>query len=57
MNNPWVALIMILLFCLSIATFISHTVAALILMPLISQIGIELEIPKTVVMGSAFASN
>lgn len=55
-GNPWLAMLLILLFCLFVGTFVSHTVAALILMPVISQVGVQLGIPKTVVIGAAFAS-
>lgn len=56
LNYPWVSLLCILMFCGSIATFISHTVAAIILMPIIARIGVSLAIPEVVVVGSAFAS-
>jgi di/tricarboxylate transporter len=55
-DDPWLTMLCILMFCLFIATFVSHTVASLILMPIISRIGMDLGIPKTVVVGSAFAS-
>lgn len=56
LNYPWISLFCILMFCGSIATFISHTVAAIILMPIIARIGVSLAIPEVVVVGSAFAS-
>jgi phosphate transporter len=56
LRQHWLALFCILLFCGCIATFISHTVAAIILMPIIARIGISLAIPEVVVVGSAFAS-
>lgn len=56
LKKHWLALVCILLFSSVIATFISHTVAAIILMPIISRIGISLAIPEVVVVGSAFAS-
>lgn len=46
---------MIILFTLTTATFVSHTVAALILMPVISTLGITLGTPEVAVIGSAFA--
>lgn len=55
-DDPWLTMLCILMFCLFVATFVSHTVASLILMPVISRIGMDLGIPKTVVVGSAFAS-
>lgn len=45
----------ILLFCLAAATFVSHTVASLILMPVIATLGIDLGMPEVAVVGSAFA--
>lgn len=55
LGAPWMALVIILLFCLTAATFVSHTVASLILMPVIATIGISLGMPEIAVMGSAFA--
>lgn len=49
------ALVIILLFCLTAATFVSHTVASLILMPVIATLGISIGMPEIAVMGSAFA--
>jgi di/tricarboxylate transporter len=43
------------MFCGTIATFVSHTVASIILMPIIAKIGVSLAIPQVVVVGSAFA--
>lgn len=51
------ALVIILLFCLTAATFVSHTVASLILMPVIATLGISLGMPEIAVMGSAFAGS
>lgn len=51
------ALVIILLFCLAAATFVSHTVASLILMPVIATLGIDLGMPEVAVIGSAFAGN
>ena len=56
LDQPWLALMCILFFCGGVATFVSHTVAAIILMPVISRIGVSLAIPEMVVVGSAFAS-
>lgn len=55
LGQPWMALVIILLFCLTAATFVSHTVASLILMPVIATLGISLGMPEIAVMGSAFA--
>ena len=57
LGHPWLSLLCILFFCGGIATFVSHTVAAIILLPLIARIGVSLAIPEVVVVGSAFASN
>lgn len=56
LQNPFLALICVLFFCCLVATFVSHTVASLILMPIITSIGVSLEIPEEMVLGSAFAS-
>lgn len=55
LSNPWLAFVFILLFSGSVANFISHTVASLILMPIIVNIGITLGIPKMMVIGTAFS--
>jgi phosphate transporter len=55
LDRPWIALVYILLFCASISTFVSHTVASIILMPVIARIGVSMQIPEVVVIGSAFA--
>lgn len=49
------AYLIILTFAITIATFISHTVASLILMPIIMMIGMTLKMPEVVVISSAFA--
>lgn len=56
LSHPWQALTCILMFCGLVATFVSHTVAAIILMPVISRIGTSLDLPEVVVMGAAFSS-
>lgn len=56
LSKPWLAFAMILCFCNTTATFVSHTVASLILMPIIASIGMTLDMPQEVVIGSAFAS-
>ena len=40
-----------------ISTFVSHTVASMILMPLVTQIGMNLHIPKMMVIGTALSGN
>lgn len=55
LENPWLALIFILFFVMTISTFVSHTVSSIILMPIIARIGVSLQIPEVVVIGSAFA--
>lgn len=55
LGKPWIALLYILLFCGGIATFVSHTVASIILMPVIARIGVSIQIPEVAVIGSAFA--
>jgi len=52
---PWFSLVQILFLVLVTATFISHTVAAIILLPIIGDMGVTLGLPETVVMGSAMA--
>ena len=54
-GEPFLALLYILLFCGCIATFVSHTVASIILMPAIARIGVSMHMPEVVVIGSAFA--
>lgn len=56
LDSPWQALFCIILFAGTIATFVSHTVAALILLPIISKIGVDLGIPTVTVICSALAS-
>jgi len=55
LRNPWLALVFILFFVMTISVFVSHTVSAIILMPIIARIGVSLQIPEVVVIGSAFA--
>ncbi len=52
---PWLALFFINVFALIVSTFISHTVAAIILLPIIVKLGIELNNPIGVVVSAAFA--
>ena len=53
--SPWLTLLYVLLFCGAIATFVSHTVASIILMPIIARIGVSMLMPEVMVIGSAFA--
>lgn len=55
LDHPWLSMFYILLFAGTIASFVSHTVASIILMPIISRIGASLDMPEVIVMGSAFA--
>jgi phosphate transporter len=55
LNSPWLALVFILFFVMTISVFVSHTVSAIILMPVITRIGVSLQIPEVVVIGSAWA--
>ena len=55
LDEPWVALIYILLFTGVIATFVSHTVAALIILPIVTKVGITMQLPEHIVISSAFA--
>eukprot|EP01041_Mallomonas_annulata_P008599 gene8599-17737_t len=54
-SQPWVALLIILFFMCGVSTFVSHTVASIILMPIIANIGVSLHMPEIVTIGSAFA--
>lgn len=56
MQSPWLALVCILMFAATVATFVSHTVAALILLPIITKIGVNLGIAEVTVIGAALAS-
>jgi phosphate transporter len=55
-DSAFWALICVLFFCCTVATFVSHTVASLILMPIITSIGTSFNIPEPMVIGAAFAS-
>ncbi len=54
-DHPWFAMLQILFLVLITATFISHTVAAIILLPIICNMGLTLGWPEIVVMGAAMA--
>ena len=53
---PWLTLILILMFVALIATFVSHTVAALILLPIFTTVGVSIGGAEIVVIASAYAS-
>lgn len=54
-DDPWFALVCFFFFALIVATFVSHTVASMILMPLVTQIGVNLGAPKMMVFGTALS--
>jgi len=54
-NHPMVMMGEILFFTLVISTFVSHTVAALILMPLIVEIGVQMGDAAGIAVPAAFA--
>lgn len=53
--SPWISLFYLLCFCTAVSTFVSHTVAAIILLPIVTTVGISLDIPEVVVISCAFA--
>jgi len=55
LDDKLFAMLTIFSFAAAVATFVSHTVASLILMPVITQVGISLEAPQPVVIGTALA--
>ena len=55
LNDRLLAMLTIFTFAGVVATFVSHTVAALILMPIISQVGVSLEAPAPLVIGTALS--
>ena len=57
LGHPWLSLLCIILFALTVATFVSHTVASIVLMPIIARLGVSLHIPEVVVIGAAYAGN
>ena len=54
-DNNWLALLLMLFFVCVVGTFVSHTVAAIVLMPIITSVGLELKCAESMVIGSAFA--
>lgn len=55
LKKPWIAFIYILFFFLIVSTFISHTIVSIMLMPLITRIGVSMQIPEVIVIGSTLA--
>jgi di/tricarboxylate transporter len=55
MDSPRVAVLIVLMFVCLVSTFVSHTVAALILIPLVLKLGVSMHIPAVMVICSAFA--
>lgn len=55
LSSPWVAAVCVVVFCGAVATFVSHTVASLILMPIVTSVGQTIGRTQIVVIGSAFA--
>ena len=55
LEHKWFSMCCIFFFSASVATFVSHTVASIILMPVIGQIGVQLEAPAEVVIGTALS--
>merc|ERR1711974_52690 len=53
-HSPWMALVVVFLFAMVVASFVSHTVASMILMPLIARVGVDFGLPKVMVVGTAF---
>lgn len=56
LDQPFIAFALVLCFCMTVATFISHTVASLILLPIILAVGQTLGMAEVVIMCSAFTS-
>lgn len=55
LHNDWLALLGVLVFACLIGTFVSHTVASIVLMPVIVSVGVNLEMPEVIVIGAALA--
>ncbi len=55
MDNIWLSSFFIVCFSAVVGTFVSHTVAALILMPIITKIGVQLNNPLLVVVSTALS--
>ena len=57
LTHPWLALLLILCFTMGVATFVSHTVASIILMPIVANISVVMNMPEVVTIGAAFAGD
>lgn len=55
LHNEWLALVGVLVFACAVGTFVSHTVASIVLMPVIVSVGVTLEMPEVTVIGAALA--
>lgn len=55
LNSPRIAVLVVTLFVCLVSTFVSHTVAALILIPLVLKLGVSMGIPAEMVICCAFA--
>lgn len=55
MHNEWLALVSVLVFACGVGTFVSHTVASIVLMPVIVSVGVDLDMPEVIVIGAALA--
>jgi len=53
--SPWCSLLTLLFFATIVSTFVSHTVAAIILLPIVTTVGVSLGMPEVVVISCAFA--
>lgn len=54
-DSSYTALLCVLAFAMAIATFVSHTVAAIIVFPVITKVGVDMGCPEVMVIGSALA--
>eukprot|EP00640_Fibrocapsa_japonica_P000966 CAMPEP_0113945436 /NCGR_PEP_ID=MMETSP1339-20121228/45883_1 /TAXON_ID=94617 /ORGANISM="Fibrocapsa japonica" /LENGTH=810 /DNA_ID=CAMNT_0000951017 /DNA_START=58 /DNA_END=2491 /DNA_ORIENTATION=- /assembly_acc=CAM_ASM_000762 len=54
-DNRWLMLVLVLFVAMVIATFVSHTVAAIILMPLVVKIGVDFGMAEALGVSTAFA--
>jgi len=54
-GNVWLMLLFCSFFAMIVATFISHTVAAIVLMPIVVQLGTDMHLGPSMGVGVAFA--
>lgn len=54
-NSPWILVMELVLMLICTTTFVSHTVSALVLMPLVVELGTSAGIPEQAVVVGAFA--